>query len=197
MTLQEFTDRTGIYPDWALYEVIEAHFSGNMDAFCKAYKENEDGLAEKIQHETDAVYVETLNRLTARLDKTVKALTRELEWKPASLGTNLDQYDYDDLAKDCTGMDGELKAMSESEAKQLVAEEFGFSPDKVEIVETVHDYEVNVYGDVRQAAEHKRPPLYFSSAENYIRFDVRCAAAVFHYEMIDGNLKEYKSAAAE
>ncbi len=193
MTLQEFTDRTGFYPDKMLFEEIEAHRRGDVDAFCKAYKENANGLAEKIQHKADVVYTEmlNLNRLAARLRKTVKALTGRLEWKPANLGTNLDQYDYEDLAEDCTSMDGELKAMSESEAKRLVAEEFGFSADKVEIVEAVHDYEINIHGDLRESAEYRRLPLYESADRNYIRFDVRCVAAVRHYEMIDGELEEY------
>ncbi len=192
MTLQEFTARTGIYPDWALFETIEVHyknFNGDKDAFCKAYKENASGLAEQIQRETDTVYIENLTRLTERLKKTLEALNRELEWQPASFGTGMYQDDYDDLAEDCTGIDGELKAMSEAEAKKLIAEEFGFSPDKVEIVETVHDYEVNMHGDLRKSAEYKRPPLYISSAQNYIRFDVRCAAVVWHYEMIGWRVK--------
>ncbi len=176
MTLQEFTERTGFYPDDALYKTIEAYCSGDMDAFCKAYKENEDGLAERIQRETNAA-----------LDR-----DREPEWKLViGYGSKIDQDEYDELLELCTGMDGEAHYMGEAEAKQLVAEEFGFSPDKIEIVDTVHDYEMNKNDELREAAEYKRPPLYDSSSYNYIRFDVRCVAAVRHYEMIDGELEEY------
>jgi len=56
MMIQEFTERTGFYPDDALYEIIEEHyiaFGGSKDDFCKAYKENVDGLAEQIQYEAN------------------------------------------------------------------------------------------------------------------------------------------------
>jgi len=207
MTLQEFTDRTGFYPDWALYEVTESHFSGDMDAFCKAYKENEGGLAEQIQREANNLrgwaerryMVKTdrltslLNRVREDLGKTLKALSDELEWKRCDgCGTNLSEDVYDDLLELCTHMNGETDFLSEGEAKKLIAEEFGFSPDKIEIVNTACTYEANGRGELRKVTEYKRRPLYDSSIYNYIRFDVRGAAAVRHYEMIDSQLKEYR-----
>ncbi len=209
MTLKKFIDRTGFYPDWALYEVIQAHyvgFNGGIDSFCKAYKENTDGLAEKIQNEANMArynvernHAAELAQLTKRLDKVwedlgdaLTALDRELEWKPcADCGTSMSQDDYDEFEEICTDMDGDLDYMSEGEAKKLIAEEFGFSPDKVEIVDTVHTYEINRHEEVREVAAYKRLPLYDSVDHNYIRFDVRCAAAVRSYEMIDGELKDY------
>lgn len=56
MMREEFEQRTGFYPSSALYAIIEKHYTefvGDKDAFCKAYKKNADGLAEKIQREAD------------------------------------------------------------------------------------------------------------------------------------------------
>ena len=56
MLKEEFEQRTSFYPDQALYSIIEKHymeFNGDKDAFCKAYKKNADGFAEKIQREAD------------------------------------------------------------------------------------------------------------------------------------------------
>jgi len=178
MTLQEFTDRTGFYPDWALCEAIKAHyigFNGGMDSFCEAYKNNANRLAERIQHEAN------------------EALDRELEWKPCSShGTKMSQDEYDELLGICTGMDGETECMCEGEAKMLIADEFGFSSSNIDIVYTVRSYEMNRHGKLRKTAEYERLPLYDSSDRNYIRFDVKCIATVRHYEMINGLLEQYQ-----
>jgi len=224
MLITEFTERTGFYPDEALYKVIEAHymdFNGNKDAFCKAYKKNTDGLAEIIQHEaniasfkaekpvdasdvdrltkekdrlaaqeqTHAIEIDKLtkqlNEAQDNLRETLAALDRELEWKPCNdCGTNMSQEEYSELL-------GTGRVMSDEEAKKLVSDEFGFSPDRIEIIDTVHAYEVNRHGELRKAAGYKRQPLYNASDYNYVRFDVRCAASTWYYEMINGELKEY------
>ncbi len=177
MTLQEFTECTGFYPDDTLYGVIEMYYTlfiGDKDAFYKAYKENVGGLAEKIQQEAN------------------NALDKMLEWKPCDdYGTNMSQEQYDELLEHCTGMDGEPNLISEEEAKKLLADEFGFSPDKIEIVYTVHTYEANRRRERRKDAEYKRLPLYDSSDYNYVRFNVKCTSATWCYEMINGQLKEY------
>lgn len=92
MNIQEFTDRTGFYPSMELYAVIEQAYmeqSADKDAFCKAYKENADGLAEKIRNATDSRHFDaaelTAKELTKRDEKIKrlsKALEQEQEWKP-------------------------------------------------------------------------------------------------------------------
>ncbi len=209
MMISEFTERTGFYPDQTLYEIIEAHyidFNGDKDAFCKAYKENTDGLAEKIQYEANMArynvernHTAELTQLTKQLDKAredlgdaLTALDRELEWRPYNgCGTTMSQERYDELLKSCTGINGKPKVMSEEEAKKLVSDEFGFSPEKIEIVDTVYTYEVNRHHELRKDAEYKRQPLYDVSDYNYVRFNVRCAAATWYYEMVNGQLRNY------
>ena len=78
MMLQEFEALTGIYPDAILYAEIELAyygFKGSKGDFCKAYKANTDGLAERIQ------YAANSTRETERQDDkiTMDATTAKLE----------------------------------------------------------------------------------------------------------------------
>lgn len=56
MMKKEFEALTGIFPSDELYKTIEAayyDFAGDKTAFCKAYKANKGGIAERIQREAD------------------------------------------------------------------------------------------------------------------------------------------------
>ena len=56
MMIEEFEKRTGFYPTLVQYAAIERaymDFDGDKDAFCKAYKKNVDGIAERIQREVN------------------------------------------------------------------------------------------------------------------------------------------------
>ena len=56
MMKKEFEALTGIFPSDELYKAIEAayyDFTGDKTAFCKAYKANKNGIAERIQREAD------------------------------------------------------------------------------------------------------------------------------------------------
>ena len=89
MMLEEFEKRTGFFPTLEEYEVIEQaymNFTGDKDAFCKAYKKNEGGLAEKIQHEANMRRIKaqretekTLEEYEAKIAKLEKSLEQELE----------------------------------------------------------------------------------------------------------------------
>lgn len=53
MTITEFEELTGIYPDKILYDAIEEAYNnsdyGDMESFCHDYKFNVDGLAKNIR----------------------------------------------------------------------------------------------------------------------------------------------------
>ncbi len=69
MMLEEFEKRTGFYPTLAQYAAIERaymEFDGDKDAFCKAYKKNADGMAERIQRE---VNLDTIKRDREQADE--------------------------------------------------------------------------------------------------------------------------------
>ena len=101
------------------------------------------------------------------------------------------QADYESLLACCTGDHGDPHVMSEGEARMLVAEEFGFNPERVEIITTVHTYEVNKHRQLRKAAAYTRQPLYNATDWNYVRFNVRGAGCTWMYEMINGELETY------
>ena len=158
MMIEEFEQRTGFYPTMQQYAAIERaymDFDGDKDAFCKAYKKNVDGMAERIQREVsmdilkqERDHADELARRDAEIasrdaeiERLKKELDRELEWKPTDgTGTNMSQERYEELLEICTGHNGDPHVMSEAEARQLVAEEFGFDPERIEIISTVHTY---------------------------------------------------------
>jgi len=195
---------------YKIIEAHYMDFNGNKDAFCKAYKKNTGGLAEIIQHEAnmarfkaekpvdtadidrltkekdrlanqERTHAKEIDKLTKQLNEeqenlreTLAALDRELEWKPYNrCGINMIQEEYSELL-------GTGRVMSDEEAKKLVSDDFGFSPNRIEIIDTVHAYEVNRHGELRKAVGYKRKPFYDASDYNYIRFDVRYAASTWY-----------------
>ena len=207
MMLSEFVERTGFEPMPAEYAKIEeayCNFDGDKDAFCKAFV---DGGGEKKIYQARAAEIDRLNGKILEMDRASKRdsevyekriadlqaqLDKELERKPSEgTGTNMTQADYESLLACCTGDHGDPHVMSEGEARMLVAEEFGFNPERVEIITTVHTYEVNKHRQLRKAAAYTRQPLYNATDWNYVRFNVRGAGCTWMYEMINGELETY------
>ena len=207
MMLSEFVERTGFEPLPFEYEKIEEayyNFDGDKDAFCRAFVKA-DG--EKKVYQARAAEIDRLNGKILEMDRASKRdsevyekriadlqaqLDKELEWKPSEgTGTNMTQTDYESLLACCTGDHGDPHVMSEDEARMLVAEEFGFNPERVEIVTTVHTYEVNKHRLLRKAAAYTRQPLYNATDWNYVRFNVRGAGCTWTYEMVNGELETY------
>lgn len=197
MNIQEFTDRTGFYPSLEHYAVIEAHYmeqSGDKDAFCRAYKENTDGLAEKIQREAATLALNNQSRTIAAANKLraeneslrkqaeqlIAQLEREQEWKPYGHDSSMKDDAY---AKLCQSG----RVMTDAEAVELIASEFGFAPEKIKIVRQIKTYDVSRHRQLRQNGHIDRPPVYDANDWNYVRFD--CAG--WQYEMIDGQLHPF------
>ena len=200
MNIKEFTERTGFYPTYEHYRFIEKSymgFDGDKDAFCKAYKANENGLAEKItreverfvedqtelgMHEHDAME-ERLNAQQEEIEKLKAQLDAELEWTTCkSAGTQMTQRDYVKLKEDSF-----TKVMTDEEAANFIAEELGFNAERVKIIRKAETYEVNKHRQTRAAETYGREPLYESTDWNYVRFDV-CGMT---YEYVNGQLELY------
>ena len=196
MMMAEFIERTGFQPTAEEYQKIEDAyylFDGDKDTFCKAFVE-QDG--EKTVYEARAAEIKRLRSQLLELDKQFREdladrdrrisqltadLDREVEWKPASgTGTHMEQDRYEHLAR--VG-----RKMTEMEARELIADECGFSADKIKVLSIVGAYEVNKYHQLRKVAEYDRAPVYESTDWNYVRFD--CAG--FMWEMVNGELKFY------
>lgn len=194
MNIQEFSERTGFYPSFELYTVIEAHYmeqSADKDAFCRAYKENTDGLAERIQQQAATIDLNNQSRayaatnelrvenetLKEQAERLIAQLEREQEWKP--YGHNSSMKD-DDYAKLCQSG----RTMTDDEAVELIASEFGFASEKITIVRQIKTYDVSRHRQLRQKGTIDRPPVYEATDWHYVRFN--CAG--WQYEMIDGQL---------
>lgn len=200
MNIKEFTERTGFYPTHEHYKFIEKAymaFDGDKDAFCKAYKTNENGLAAKIARETECyiedqtelgmhehdVMEERLNTQQKEIEKLKAQLDAELEWAPCeSAGTQMSRAYYQHLREDSF-----TKVMTDEEAANFIAEELGFNVKRVKIIHTVETFEVNKHRRMRVAETYDREPCYGSTDWNYVRFDVNG----IEYEYIDGQLEMY------
>lgn len=201
MTIKEFTERTGFYPTYEHYKFIEKSymdFDGDKNAFCKAFRENTDGIAEKItreverfieeqtelgMHEHDAME-ERLNAQQEEIEKLKAQLDAELEWTSCKdAGTRMTQRDYVKLREDKF-----TKTMTDEEAADFIAEELGFNAERVKIIRKAETYEVNKHHRMRVAETYDREPLYESTDWNYVRFDVYSMA----YEYINGQLMMYR-----
>lgn len=196
MMISEFIERTGFEPTASEYAKIEKayyDFNGNKDEFCKAFVKN--GGEKKI-YKARAEEIAQLKSQLVEMEKQHKSemearekqiaelnadLDRELEWKPCDgSGTNMTQERYEHLAN-CG------QVMSDEEAKEFIADECGFDPEKIHILHEVNTYEVNKHRRLRVAGTFDRAPMYESTDWNYIRLDCAC----FMYEFINGQLCFY------
>lgn len=192
MMLKEFEERANIFPDANLYEAIEEAYNdypGNKDQFCKAYKANTDGLAEKIQRAATLKAVnekiaqkKQAEELAAEIEKLKAQLEREQEWKPYTDASNVQQQAYDEL-KEASG----TKRLSDEEAKDLLYDWYGFAREKVTIHHTIDAFEVNRHRQLRKVGKIERLPLYNATDWNYIRFDCGCMT----YELENDNLRPF------
>ena len=200
MNMKEFTERTGFYPTYEHYKFIEKsymNFDGDKDAFCKAFRENTDGIAEKIARAADRDFetkAEAGKQAHARMEERIARqasiindlqaqLDAELEWTTCkSAGTRMAQRDYVKLREDSF-----TKTMTDEEAANFIAEELGFNAERVKIIHTVETFEVNKHRRMRVAETYEREPLYESTDWNYARFNVNG----IEYEYIDGQLEMY------
>lgn len=192
MMLEEFEKKTGYFPTLEEYEVIEqayTDFDGDKDAFCKAYKKNENGIAEKIQRKANMLRInaqreteKALEEHKAEIAELEKALEREQEWRPYKDIDNVEQADYERLASQ-----SDTERMSDEKAKDLLYEWYGFAREKIKIHHSVPVYEVNRHGNLRKVGELDRSPLYNATDWNYIRFDCGCTC----YELQNDNLRPY------
>ena len=192
MMIEEFEKRTGFYPTLVQYEAIERAymaFDGDKDAFCKAYKKNADGMAERIQREVNMATFKAqrdqaaeLTRRDVEIERLKKELEREQEWKPYEDTDNVQQADYTRLQTA-----GGTRTLTDDEAKALLYDWYGFAKEKIKIHRTLPRYEVNRHRQLRKVGEIDRAPIYNATDWNYIRFDCGCMS----YELYNDNLRPY------
>lgn len=211
MNRDEFEERTGFFPSQSLYGIIEKYytaFPGDKDEFCKAYKENEDGLAWKIQEEADSVDCNAdreqsteITRLSVQITQLAKELEhrkikiarleKELEqgqdWKPYESPNNVSQADYERLARGAENGNS-CHYMTDDEAVQWICSEFDFVPEAVTVIHEVDEYEINCYRQLRRTGRKiDRRPVYCATDYHYIRFNT----SRWYYEVWNGQLRPF------
>lgn len=200
MMMSEFIERTGFEPTYEEYAEIEEayyHFSGNKDEFCKQFVEHDGakkvcaGRVQKISQlkskivEMEKDFMHELKQKEQEIARLIDALDREQEWKPYECESNVKQAEYDDLEKDCCTED-----LSDEKAAELIANEFGFSLDRITIIREVGKYEISRHNRLRRVDTVERLPMYNATDWNYIRFNVR-GNVTMSYEMYNGELRMF------
>lgn len=127
----------------------------------------------------------TIKRQEAQIAALEHDLELEEEWKPYECESNVKQAEYDDLEKDsCT------EDLSDEKAAELIANEFGFAPDRIKIIREVGKYEISRHNRLRKVGAVERLPMYNATDWNYVRFNVR-GNVTMCYEMFNGELRMY------
>ena len=183
MMIQEFESRTGFYPSQDLYlSIEEAYTESNLDkdAFCKAYKENENGMADAIARKVSITKIITSDKaeketsakisgLEKEVERLKAQLEREQEWKPYESDHNVKQADYERLA---SSVPNGAHYMTDEEAKDWICDEFDFDRNKITIIHEIDEEEVNRHHQCRNTDKKiDRRPVYCATDYHYIRFN--------------------------
>lgn len=192
MMKAEFEKLTGHYPGIREYHEIEKRYM-DMDVdkqeFCRRWKENEEGLQEKIQSAIDSAwYKEFTERekeaesLKKQIEDLKVHLDRELQWEPYEDPHNVQEDIYQNLLHA-----GGTRILDDREAKELLADEFGFAPERIRIIREVSKFEVNRHRQCRRNGVYSREPLYNATDWNYIRFD----CGIMTWEVYNDELRPF------
>ena len=223
MMLEEFEKRTGFYPTLVQYEAIERaymDFDGDKDAFCKAYKKNADGIAERIQREVNMatfkaqnaqaaeltrrdVEIDRLNSKILEMDKAAKKDGEEYERRLADLQAQLDRelewkpyVDTHNVTQadyaDLAGSvpGGAAHYMTDEEALDWVCDEFGFDRSKVTILHEIDEYEVNRHHQLRRAGK-KIDRRPVYCATDYHYIHFNAGCGAWQWEAWNGQLRPF------
>lgn len=199
MMLHEFTDLTGFEPSMEEYAEIEEQyyaFDGDKRSFCQHFLKT--GGVQKVydkrletierlrseQMEVEKNLMQTIKEKDAMIARLEADLEKEQEWQPFEDEHNVSQADYEKLEK------AGARELSDEEAADMIAEEFGFDRSKIQIVHEVKRFEINRHRRCRTAGTIPRKALFEAWDWNYIVFNVR--GNVTHgYEMHNGELQQY------
>ena len=200
MMMSEFIERTGFEPTAEEYAEIEEQyysFNGDKDAFCINWKHNVGlaGMAKaraaKIA-EMRSTAMETERHLMAEITKRDQQIARleavierEQEWQPHEDEHNVKQADYEELANSSG-----TRELSDDEAADMIANEFGFDRSKIVIVHEVVKHEINRHRQCRRVGTIPRKALFNAWDWNYIVFNIK-GNTTMGYEMHNGELQMY------
>ena len=192
MMIQEFEELTGLHPTMMEYAIIEDmyyDFEGDKREFCKKFAAQDEPLlnvarmvASETKSDLDKAQKEAAKEkadLEAKIKRLEAQLEREQEWKPWTNKDAVKQEDYDHLRS--SG-----RAMSDEEAKDWIAGEFGFDKSKIRINHKMKTFDVNRHHQLRKNGEVDRDPYYDATDWYYVFFTV-CG---MEYEAYNGSLSQ-------
>ena len=196
MMIQEFEKLTGIEVTTEEYAEIEQmyyEFDGDKQAFCKKFVKDNGMVTvlrkmlkvEKEDHRGAELELAQVRKdydnyshdMVKAMEKLKAQLEQEQEWKPWVPADAVPQNDYDHLKS--SG-----REMSDAEAIEWIAGEWGFSTDKIRINRKMKQYEVNRHHQLRTIGELERDPYYDATDWYYVFFTV-CG---MEYEAHNGRL---------
>lgn len=196
MMIQEFEKLTGIEVTTEEYAEIEQmyyEFDGDKQAFCKKFVKDNGMVTvlrkmlkvEKEDHRGAELELAQVRKdydnyshdMVKAMEKLKAQLEKEQEWKPWVPADAVPQNDYDHLKS--SG-----REMSDAEAIEWIAGEWGFSTDKIRINRKMKQYEINRHHQLRTIGELERDPYYDATDWYYVFFTV-CG---MEYEAYNGQL---------
>ena len=196
MMIQEFEKLTGIEvatEEYAEIEQMYYEFDGDKQAFCKKFVKDNGMVTvlrkmlkvEKEDHRGAELELAQVRKdydnyshdMVKAMEKLKAQLEQEQEWKPWVPADAVPQNDYDHLKS--SG-----REMSDAEAIEWIAGEWGFSTDKIRINLKMKTYEVNHHHQLRTVGEIERDPYYDATDWYYVFFTV-CG---MEYEAHNGTL---------
>ena len=192
MMIQEFEQLTGLHPTMMEYAVIEDmyyDFGGEKREFCKKFAAREDAMlnvarmvASELKSDLDKAQKDAVKEkadLEAKVKRLEEQLEREQEWKPWTNKDAVKEEDYNRLFN--TG-----REMTDDEAKDWIADEWGFDRSKIRINRKMKTYDINRHHQLRQSGEIDRAPFYEATDWYYVFFTV-CG---MEYEAYNGSLTQ-------
>ena len=199
MMIHEFTDLTGFEPSLDEYAEIEEQyyaFDGDKKAFCKSFVQN--GGVQKVydkrletierlrseQMEVEKNLMQTIKEKDAMIARLEADLEKEQEWQPFEDEHNVSQAEYEKLEK------AGARELSDEEAADMIAEEFGFDRSKIRIVHEVKKWEINRHRRCRAVGMIPRKALFEAWDWNYIVFNV-IGSVARGYAMHNGERQQY------
>lgn len=193
MMIQEFETLTGLTVTPSEYDTIEQmyyEFDGDKRAFCKKFMEGNRivEVLRMVAADLEAQKFEALSDLQLANEKIKRLeaeIEREQEWQPYEDTHNVSQADYDTLANDHT-----TRELTDEEAADMIASEFGFDRSKIVIVHEVVTYEINRHRQLRKTGTTPRKALFNAWDWNYIVFNIK-GNVTMGWEMHDGELQQY------
>jgi hypothetical protein len=155
-------------------ENIDNDFACSMKQRADCWEKKSEELFNEILDLKEALYL--ADKKAKRLER---QLEKEQEWKPYTDERLVPQLMYDQLSK--FG-----RKMTDDEATEWIASEFGFDPAKIQIIRTMDTYEINRHNQLRKVGEIDRSPYYDATDWYYVYFTV----AGWVYEAYNGSIQK-------